>query len=118
MANVTKRDLVVDLSNQVGLKHAEVEQLIEGFLSLVAKRLSEGNDVTLRGFGTLEVKLAKSKIGRNPNQPGSEVRIPDRYVVRFKPGRELKDQVAQLPVGAHGGGDHQGSHEAGGASLH
>ena len=98
MANITKRDLVIDLSNQAGLKQSQIEELIENFVDLVSRRLAEGNDITLRGFGTLEVRIAKSKIGRNPNRPGSEVRIPDRCVVRFKPGRELKDRVAKLSV--------------------
>lgn len=98
MSNITRRDLVIDLSNQMGLKHADVEQLIEGFLDLLAARLAEGRSVTLRGFGTLEVRLAKSKLGRNPSQPGSVFQIPDRHVVRFKPGKELRDRVAQLPV--------------------
>lgn len=98
MANVTKRDLVIDLSNQAGLKQAQVEELIESFVELVSKRLAEGHDITLRGFGTIEVRVAKAKIGRNPNRPGSEVNIPDRCVVRFKPGRELKERVAQVPV--------------------
>ena len=98
MANITKRDLVVELSNKAGLTQVEIENLIEGFIELVSKSLADGNDITLRGFVTLEVKVAKAKVGRNPNRPGSEVQIPDRCIVRFKPGRELKDRVAKLPV--------------------
>ena len=98
MANVTKRDLVIELSNRAGLKQAQIEALIEDFIELASARLAEGRDISLRGFGTFELRVAKSKIGRNPKRPGSEVRIPDRCVVRFKPGRELKDRVASLPV--------------------
>ncbi len=98
MANVTKRDLVIELSNEAGLKQSQVETIIEGFVGMISSRLSEGHDITLRGFGTLEIKVAKSKIGRNPNRPGSEVRIPDRCVVRFKPGRELKESVGRLDI--------------------
>lgn len=98
MANVTKRDLVIDLSNQAGLKQAQVEELLDNLVELISRRLAEGCDVSLRGFGTLEVRVAKSKIGRNPKRPGSEVLIPDRCMVRFKPGRELKDRVARLAV--------------------
>jgi nucleoid DNA-binding protein len=41
--------------------------------------------------------VAKAKVGRNPNKPEDSVIIPDRCVVRFKPGRELKAVVAALP---------------------
>ena len=85
------------------------------FVELVAAKLAEGRDISLRGFGTLELRISKSKIGRNPKRPGSEVRIPDRCTVRFKPGRELKDRVARLPVevvrankGAARGGEAEG----------
>jgi nucleoid DNA-binding protein len=98
MSNITKRDLVIDLSNKSGLTQSQVVELVESFIGLASQRLSEGNNITLRGFGTFEVRVAKSKIGRNPHKPGSEVRIPDRCVIRFKPGRELKDAVARVPV--------------------
>lgn len=98
MPKVTKRDLIIDLSNRNGLTQAQVVDFVESLLGLVSERLSEGHSVTMRGFGTFEVRVAKSKIGRNPGRPGSEVRIPDRCVVRFKPGRELKEAIGRVPV--------------------
>ncbi len=88
MATVTKRDMVVELSNKTGLRQQDVFSVVDG--------LAEGHDVTLRGFGTFELRVAKSKIGRNPNQPGSEVTIPARGVVRLRPGKELKARVAAI----------------------
>lgn len=97
MATVTKRELINDLSNQTGLRQQDAATFVDAFIDLVGKRLAEGHDVTFRTFGTFEIRVAKAKIGRNPNNPGAEVRIPDRCVVRFKPGRELKNGVASLP---------------------
>jgi len=97
MATVTKRELINDLSNNTGLKQQDVATLVDALIELVGKRLGEGHDVTFRTFGTFEIRVAKAKVGRNPNKPGAEVRIPDRCVVRFKPGRELKNGVASLP---------------------
>lgn len=99
MATITKREIVSDLSDQTGLTQSDVSLIVESFINLVSKRLSEGNDVTFRTFGTFEVRVAKAKIGRNPNKPEAEVKIPDRCVVRFKPGRELKASVVALPPG-------------------
>ena len=103
MATVTKRELVNDLSNQTGLKQQDAATFVDAFIDLVGKRLAEGHDVTFRTFGTFEIRVAKAKIGRNPNKPGAEVRIPDRCVVRFKPGRELKNSIATLPACAMSG---------------
>lgn len=97
MANITKREIVSDLSDQTGLTQSDVSTMVDAFIQLMSKRLSEGNDVTFRTFGTFEVRVAKAKVGRNPNKPEDSVIIPDRCVVRFKPGRELKAVVAALP---------------------
>ena len=53
----------------------------------------------MRNFGTFEVKVTKAKVGRNPKDPSKDVPIPPRAVVKFKPGKEMKEQVAPvLPV--------------------
>lgn len=96
MTTITKRDLVVELSNRTGMTQSQAFDLLQQALDLITEELAQGNEVTLRRFGTFEVRVSKSKIGRNPNKPGSEMRIPPRAVVRFKPGNELKAQVAAV----------------------
>lgn len=94
MATVTKRELVVELSNRTGLTQSQTFDLFQHMLDMITEELAKGNEVTLRRFGTFEVRVTKPKIGRNPNKPGSDMQIPARAVVRFKPGNEMKAQVA------------------------
>jgi nucleoid DNA-binding protein len=96
MAGVTKRDLVVELSNRTGLTQSQAFDLFQHALDLITEELARGNEVTLRRFGTFEVRVTKAKVGRNPNKPGTEMKIPPRAVVRFKPGKEMKAQVAEV----------------------
>lgn len=96
MATVTKRDIVVELSNKTGLRQQDVFSVVDGLIEVLSSSLAEGNNVTLRGFGTFELRVAKSKVGRNPNRPGSEVTIPARCVVKLRPGKELKARVANI----------------------
>ena len=63
---------------------------------MITEGLAAGDDVVIRNFGSFQVKETREKIGRNPNKPGSDVRIPPRAVVKFKPGKELKEKVARL----------------------
>ena len=42
----------------------------------------------------LEREQVKQKIGRNPNKPGTDVVIPPRAIVKFKPGKEMKERNA------------------------
>jgi nucleoid DNA-binding protein len=115
MATITKKELVSELSDATGVKHADTLAFVESFMELVSKHLAEGDEITLRTFGTFDLRVARGKIGRNPKQPNSEVMIPDRCVVRFKPSKELKSQVAALAV-AKLNGSHalNGSHELNG----
>lgn len=98
MATITKKELVTELSDITGAKHSETLVMIEGFMELVSKHLAAGDEITLRTFGTFDLRVARGKIGRNPKQPNSEVMIPDRCVVRFKPSKELKSKVAAVSV--------------------
>ncbi|MDD5597283.1 MAG: HU family DNA-binding protein [Victivallaceae bacterium] len=59
----------------------------------IADEVTAGKTVELRNFGVFEVIVRKSRTGRNPRQPENEVIIPDRCVVKFKAGKELKERV-------------------------
>ena len=48
------------------------------------------------GFIQNDVAEVKSRKGRNPNQPKNEVIIPERAVVKFRAGKELKEAVEKL----------------------
>ena len=65
-------------------------------ISAETSTLAEGDRVVIRNFGTFQVKEVKPKVGRNPKNPDQDVPIPARSVVKFKVGKELKDQVAKL----------------------
>ncbi len=96
MATITKRDLVVKLSNETGLTQQQVFSVVQGLIDNVTSSLANKDDVVLRNFGAFQVRQTRAKVGRNPNNPGVAVPIPPRAVVKFKPGKELKESVARL----------------------
>jgi nucleoid DNA-binding protein len=96
MGTITKRDLVVQISDQTGLTQHQVFDVLQLFLDNITSHLAQNNEVVLRNFGTFEIRVAKAKIGRNPNDPEKDVPIPARAIVKFKPGKELKEKVASL----------------------
>ena len=57
---------------------------------LAAKQYRFGN------FGVFEVLTRKARVGRNPNAPSKEVQIPERAVVKFRAGKEMKKLIAML----------------------
>lgn len=93
---ITKRDLVLQISDQTGLAQAQVFGIVQQLLDNITAHLSGDSEVVMRNFGTFEVRVTRPKIGRNPRDPGKDVPIAARAVVRFSPGKEMKEKVSRL----------------------
>jgi len=93
---MTKRDLVIRISNETGLVQQQVLEVVQKTLDYIADAVAQGKTVELRNFGVFEVKVRKARIGRNPNAPETDVPIPQRAVVKFKPGKEMRESVIKL----------------------
>src|SRR3984957_16818308 len=93
---MTKRDLVIRISTETGLVQQQVLDVVQKTLDYIAEAVSKGDKVELRNFGVFEVKVRKARIGRNPNAPATDVPIPQRAVVKFKPGKEMGAEVLKL----------------------
>ena len=93
---MTKRDLAIRIANQTDLKQQDVMTVIQLALKTMADELAEGKGIEFRNFGVFELAVRKSRIGRNPNAPDQTVRIPERVVVKFKPGKDLAKRVLEL----------------------
>src|SRR5215467_12239118 len=94
---LTKRDLVTRISNESGLVQQQVLDVVQKTLDYILDALAKGDKVELRNFGVFEVKTRKARVGRNPNSPDTDVPIPQRSVVKFKPGKEMRSEVLKLP---------------------
>ena len=93
---MTKRDLVVKIANETGIIQSDVANIVQRTLDSIAGELISGRDIELRNFGVFKINVRKSRKGRNPNKPEHEVEIPERTVVKFRAGKELKDAVEKL----------------------
>ena len=93
---MTKRDLVVRIADEADLTQSQVAIVVQKTLDYIAEELASAKTIELRNFGVFEVKVRKERKGRNPNKPKDEVIIPERAVVKFRPGKELKEKVDEL----------------------
>ena len=88
--------MVIRISNETGLVQQQVLDVVQKTLDYIAEALAKHDKVELRNFGVFEVKIRKARIGRNPNSPEKDVPIPERAVVKFKPGKEMRADVFKL----------------------
>jgi len=93
MPNLTKRDLVVAISNETGLIQSDVFAVIQKTLDHITEALAKNQNVELRNFGVFEVRLTRPRVGRNPNRPEVDVTIPARATVKFKSGKIMRQRV-------------------------
>jgi len=93
---MTKRDLVVKIATETNLTQSDVAAVVQKTLDYMADELAAGRNIELRNFGVFEIKIRKSRKGRNPNKPENEVVIPQRVVVKFRAGKELKERVEKI----------------------
>lgn len=99
---MTKRDLVIRISNETGLVQQAVFDVVQRTLDYISDSVAKGETVELRNFGVFEVKTRRARVGRNPNQPEKDVTIPQRTVVKFKPGKEMREAVLKISTNGDG----------------
>ncbi len=93
---MTKRDLVVRISDETNLNQQDVMAVVQKTLDYITSELAAGRNVELRNFGVFELKIRRPRVGRNPNKPKNEVTIPERVVVKFKSGKIMKEKVSKI----------------------
>ena len=91
---MTKMDLVKAIveSTDTALAKKDVEIVINNAFNLMAKTLTDGEKITIAGFGTFDIKERAARKGRNP-QTGEEIDISASKSVHFKAGKALKEAV-------------------------
>ena len=89
---MTKAELVANIAKNTGLDKSVVLASVEGFMETVKDSLSGGENVYLRGFGTIYLKKRAEKKARNITA-GTTVVVPEHNIPAFKPCDEFKDQV-------------------------
>ena len=90
---MTKSDLIEILSEKQSLlNYRDVELAVKLILEQMSDCLSRGDRIEIRGFGRFTLHHRPPRVGRNPKS-GESVKLDEKYVPHFKPGKELRDRV-------------------------
>ncbi|HLQ27335.1 MAG TPA: integration host factor subunit beta [Acidiferrobacterales bacterium] len=90
---MTKSELIALLAaKQPQLEYKDVELAVKELLEQMSSALSRGERIEVRGFGSFSLHHRPPRIGRNP-KTGDSVKVPDKRVPHFKPGKELRERV-------------------------
>ena len=90
---MTKSDLIEILSEKQSLlNYRDVELAVKLILEQMSESLALGDRIEIRGFGSFTLHHRPPRVGRNPKS-GESVKLDEKYVPHFKPGKELRDRV-------------------------
>jgi nucleoid DNA-binding protein len=89
---VYRMELVQIIAERLGIPEEGVDDIIMAFLDEVAARLSEGDQVVLRGFGVFEARQMKPVVRRRPDT-GEEVAVEAKRRPVFRASQPFKDRV-------------------------
>ena len=89
---MNKTELTAAMAETSGLSKKDCEAALAAFTGAVETAMKSGDKVQMVGFGSFEVKKRPARVGRNP-RTGEECLIPASRVVKFTPGKALKDAI-------------------------
>jgi nucleoid DNA-binding protein len=92
---VTKKEIVKQISDRIGLTQLKTKEIVQQTFDAIVDTLLEVGRIELRNFGVFEVKQRKARKARNP-RTGDRVDVPPKFVVTFKPGKEMEERVRQM----------------------
>lgn len=89
---MNKSELIEAIATQADVSKAVAGSVLDAFTATVTGALKSGDQVTLVGFGTFQVKDRAARTGRNP-QTGKPIEVAAARIPGFKAGKGLKDAV-------------------------
>lgn len=92
---MTKKEIVRTISEEIGLTQLKTKEIVQKTFDAIVETLVEDGRIELRNFGVFEVKRRAPRKARNP-RTGDKVDVPEKFVVTFKPGKEMEERVREL----------------------
>ena len=96
---MTKKEIVKAISDEIGMTQLKTKEIVQKTFDAIVKTLIADKRIELRNFGVFEVKRRAARKARNP-RTGAKVFVPEKFVVTFKPGKEMEEKVRQLEEAA------------------
>ncbi len=94
---MTKKEIVKTIADEIGLTQLKTREIVQKTFDAIIETLVTERRMELRNFGVFEVKKRGSRRARNP-KTGDDVVVPEKFVVSFKPGKEMEARVRQMEL--------------------
>jgi DNA-binding protein HU-beta len=89
---MNKSEFISKVAEEAGTTLAEATKTVAAVFDTISNALSQGDSVTVVGFGSFKTSKREARTGRNPST-GAPIQISARTVPAFKAGTALKEAV-------------------------
>lgn len=89
---MNKSELVTAIAETAGITKADASRALQALLESLTTAMTNGDSVSLTGFGSFSVNERAARTGRNPSN-GKALKIAAKKVPKFKPGKALKEAL-------------------------
>lgn len=89
---MNKTELIEALAAKTDLSKAAAGRAVDALTEIVTETLTQGDSISLIGFGTFSVGQRAARTGRNP-KTGAELKIAAAKTPKFSAGAKLKAAV-------------------------
>lgn len=90
---MNKGELVDAIADKANVTKKQADAVLTAALETIVDAVSDGDKVTLVGFGSFERRERKAREGRNP-KTGESMEIPATTIPAFSAGKLFKDKVS------------------------
>lgn len=92
---MTKKLVARMLAEQLSIPQSEALSLVQSMCQAIVETLMIEKRIEIRNFGVFEIKRRKARLARNMSA-NKTMRVPSRYVVKFKAGKAVTARLNQL----------------------
>jgi DNA-binding protein HU-beta len=89
---MNKTELVAAVAAKAEISKKDAEAAVTATVDAITEALTDGEKVSLVGFGTFDVKERAARTGLNPRTK-EKIEIPASKSPAFKAGKALKDAI-------------------------
>ncbi len=88
---MTNKELVADLSEQLGWTQVRVSEVLTQTVELLNSKLGENATIAIPNFGSFQTRKRAERISVNP-QTQQRFLVPPKISVNFRPASVLKEK--------------------------
>ena len=89
---MNNKELLTELSSRCGISQKEADERLRGLIAEITSQLTEGDTVTISGFGSFEVRKKMERVIVNAATK-QKMLVPPKLVVNFKQSSILKNKI-------------------------